>query len=654
MYKENYKKAIDQIHPSEKLKNETFEKIKQKENKQNTKRTFLPFRQLSTVCAVCMVIFFVVTFYLKDNTQNDILNNIEENKTVAEVQENDLPRFESIEQLKKVLKKNSQVTNKGEIFLEDAVGSIGSTNADSAVTENSSSKNEYSETNTQVQGVDEADTVKTDGDYIYYVADSKVYIINVKNLEVISKVEYDNDKERFYPREIYIKENRLIILGNSTEYKEQEDNNIELNKFYGRISTSRFAKAIVYDITNKENPIELRQVSLDGSYSNSRMIGDNLYFISTKYAYYYNDMKDDEILPVLKDTASVEKEKRIACTDIAYFPDTHNTSYMLVAGFNISNNEKVNIETFFGANDTVYCSENNLYIAQTMYKDGFFSSSIKSELYKFDLDNSSIKLQCKAEVKGDLNDQFSMDEFEGNLRIATTDNYGKYSTNQLYILDENLNQIGKVENLAKGEQIYSVRFVGKIGYVVTFKEIDPLFVIDLSDPTNPKVKGKLKIPGYSSYLHPYDETHIIGIGYNTKSNGFSGVTNSNMKMSMFDVSDLENPKELFHVDIGNDYAYSEITSNHKALFYHKDKNLIGFPVTSRNDKTSKYESGFVIFKIDLEKGFEKYGEIMKDTNYQTDVDRVIYIGDILYTLSETKIVSYDLINLKKLNEKDYE
>ena len=653
MNKEIYKKAIDQIHPSEKLKNETFEKIQQKENRQKPKRTFMPLRQLSTVCAVCMVMFFVVTFYLKDNTQNDILNIVEENKTVAEVEENDLPRFKNIEQLKKILKKNSEAVNKGGFLIEDALGSIGSTNADNAVTEDASSNKEYSETNTQVQGVDEADKVKTDGDYIYYVADSKVYIINAKDLKVISKVEYNNDKEKFYPREIYIKENRLIILGNSTEYKEQEDNNKELNKYYGRISTSHFAKAIVYDITNKENPTELRQVSLDGNYSNSRMIGDNLYFISTKYAYYYNGMKDDEILPLLKDTASVEQEKRIACTDIAYFEDTDNTSYMLIAGFNINNNGEVNIETFFGANDTVYCSEANLYIAQTVYKDGFFSSSCKSVLYKFNLDNSNIKLQCKAEVKGDLNDQFSMDEYEGNLRIATTDNYSKNSTNQLYILDENLNQIGKVENLAKGEKIYSVRFVGKIGYVVTFKEVDPLFVIDLSDPTNPTVKGKLKIPGYSSYLHPYDETHIIGIGYNTKSNGYGGITNSSMKMSMFDVSDLENPKELFHVDIGDDYTYSEITNNHKALFYHKDKNLIGFPVTYRQQNAFKDKNGFIIFKINLEKGFEKYGEIIQNIDYRTNVDRVIYIGDVLYTLSDTKIVSYDLINLKKLNEKDY-
>ncbi|MCX4275311.1 MAG: beta-propeller domain-containing protein, partial [Candidatus Gastranaerophilales bacterium] len=151
------------------------------------------------------------------------------------------------------------------------------------------------------------------------------------------------------------------------------------------------------------------------------------------------------------------------------------------------------------------------------------------------------------------------DEYDGNLRVATTNGYDEESENQLYILDENLKEIGKIENLAKGEKIYSVRFIGKIGYIVTFKQIDPLFVIDLSNPTAPVVKGELKIPGYSSYMHPYDETHIIGIGYNTKSNGYGGVTNANMKMSMFDVSDLENPKEMFNINIGEKYASSEIT-----------------------------------------------------------------------------------------------
>ena len=269
-----------------------------------------------------------------------------------------------------------------------------------------------------------------------------------------------------------------------------------------------------------------------------------------------------------------------------------------------------------------------------------------------------IKLQCKTEVKGDLNNQFSMDEYEGNLRVATTqneyDDFNDKTSNQLYIFDENLKQIGKIENIAKGEKIYSVRFIGKVGYVVTFKQIDPLFVIDLSNPTNPEIKGKLKIPGYSSYLHPYDETHIIGIGYNTKSNGYGGITNSNMKMSMFDVSDLKNPKEMFNIDIGDagkyDYTDSSITYNHKVLFYNKEKNLIGFPITYRHYRYSDDRNGFVIFKIDLEKGFEKYGEVLQEINYNYNVGRLIYIGDILYTLSEKNIITYNLNNMKKISE----
>lgn len=197
-----------------------------------------------------------------------------------------------------------------------------------------------------------------------------------------------------------------------------------------------------------------------------------------------------------------------------------------------------------------------------------------------------------------MNNQFSMDEYEGNLRVATTyvvetrteENYDEETgigsisyeeplySNRLYILDDNLKEIGKIDDLAKDEKIYSVRFMGKMGYIVTFEQVDPLFVIDLSDPTNPQIKGELKIPGYSSYLHPYDETHIIGIGYNTKSNGYGGITTDNMKMSMFDVSDVENPKEMFSIDIGKSYTSSELLYNHKVLFYKKSDNLIGFPV----------------------------------------------------------------------------
>ncbi len=255
-----------------------------------------------------------------------------------------------------------------------------------------------------------------------------------------------------------------------------------------------------------------------------------------------------------------------------------------------------------------------------------------------------------------------MDEYDGNLRLATTyttregkeevvEENGittttipetKYS-NRLYVLDENLKEIGRIDDLAKDEKIYSVRFIGKMGYIVTFEQVDPLFVIDLSDPRNPQIKGELKIPGYSSYLHPYDENHIIGIGYNTKANGYGGITNDNMKMSMFDVSDVENPKEMFSIDIGDSYAYSEIMYNHKALFYKKSENLIGFPI-SYNGKNR-----LEIFKIDLENGFEKYAEFIND-KYSSSIERAIYIEDTLYTLHYNKIISYNLNTFEKIKE----
>ena len=644
--KENYKKAMDQVHADENLKRKLWYKMKEKE----TKRESFSWRQLSTVCSICVVMLFVVAFYLKqDEIENIDKENTQPNTTaiVGQNQNSDLPKFESLEQLKKALKKGDS-TRKGFNGIDIAQSVTDTTAKEEKNSETTIS--DYSKTNTKVVGVDEADIVKTDGNYIYYISNNKIYIIEANSLKVASKIENEKDNEQFYPREVYINGNNLIALGNKWTYTKTEKNDTEKRRFYSGVNTKNMAKAIVYDISNKKEPKELRQVELDGDYSNSRMIGNNIYFISQKSVYYYDGLKDDDILPLYRDTAMAVEEKKIECTDIVYFRNTENSSYMLVAGFDITNNEAASVETFFGANDTIYANQNNLYIAQTVYENGYFSSKCSSTLYKFNLENSKVQLQCKGEVKGNLNDQFSMDEHDGNLRIATTSESKGKSTNQVYILDKDLKQIGKLENLAKGEKIYSVRFIGKIGYVVTFKEIDPLFVIDLSDPTNPTVKGKLKIPGYSSYLHPYDETHIIGIGYNTKSNGSGGVRNSSMKMSMFDVSDLENPKEMFSTSIGGDYTYSEITSNHKALFYNKDKNLIGFSYTYNENRGYKTKNGFVIYKIDLNKGFEKYGEIMKDNDYIESLKRIIYIDNTLYSLSNSKVISYNLKDLKKIDE----
>lgn len=680
MNKDNYKNAINQIHASNELKEKTIIKMKQ-----NKSRKISYIKYLSAVAVACLV--FSVGFFELNKNENIFQGNspeITKPKSIAKMKD-DLPRFKSINELEDVLQEGSIYNSRRETVKSDLAFNDEIFQTEAALEENSVEDKEaslenvdYSTTNNQVANVDEADIVKTDGEYIYYVARGKVFIVEANELKIVSTIEIKEDKKNFNPCEIFINNDKLIVLGNLYEYEEGilEDeplatierdyqdialeNPVDYSSKRAIIANFNTTKAIVYDISDKENLKVIKEFGLDGNYINSRMIGDNIYFLSRKYAYYYDGIKENELLPRV---VNGQETKLVECTDIAYFKDSNNYSYMLVGGFNINDNEEMSVETFFGASETMYASEKNLYLAQTEYDGNYYES--KTTIYKFALDNSQIILTAKGEVDGYLNNQFSMDEYDGNLRLATTYVISQNTPeqeetteegiatvtlstdivygNRLYVLDGDLKEIGRIDNLAEDEKIYSVRFIGKMGYIVTFKQVDPLFVIDLSDPTNPEVKGELKIPGYSSYLHPYDETHIIGIGYNTKDNGHGGITTDNMKMSMFDVSDVENPTEIFSIDIGKSYTYSEILYNHKVLFYKKSENLIGFPV-NYNGK-SKVE----LFKIDLENGFEKYAEIAGEKDYY-NIERVQFIKDTIYTLHYNRIVAYNLKTLEKINE----
>ena len=223
--------------------------------------------------------------------------------------------------------------------------------------------------------------------------------------------------------------------------------------------------------------------------------------------------------------------------------------------------------------------------------------------------------------------------------------------------------IGKLENLAKGENIYSVRFMGNRAYMVTFVQTDPLFVIDLEDPTNPYVLGELKIPGFSNYLHPYDETHIIGFGQDTEENEFGGVITTGMKMALFDVSNPNNPIEMFSEKIGESGTYSELLNNHKALLFSKEKNLIAFPIyitEETEDYISKLKfQGAIVYNFDLENGFVKKGEIAHqkinedvedgyyDYDYKKLVKRILYIGNSLFTMSNDLIKSTNIETMEE-------
>jgi uncharacterized secreted protein with C-terminal beta-propeller domain len=292
-------------------------------------------------------------------------------------------------------------------------------------------------------------------------------------------------------------------------------------------------------------------------------------------------------------------------------------------------------------------------------------------IHKIAISNGNIAYVANGEVSGYVKNQFAMDEYNGNLRVATTSdvwtNRGQYEYNNVFVLDGSMKTVGSLTRIAEQEKIYSTRFIGDRLYMVTFKRIDPFFVIDLSTPENPKILGKLKIPGYSDYLHPYDSTHIIGVGKETSTNDWGGVSTRGVKLALFDVSDVEHPKQIDKVEIGESGTDSAALSDHKAFLFDVGKNLLVIPVRQVTNvpvmpKTGSYDKaplvwyGAYVFGVTPETGFSLKGTVQHGTGTSgyywygssaNEVKRSLYIGNDLYTISSNKIVATSLENINK-------
>ncbi len=297
------------------------------------------------------------------------------------------------------------------------------------------------------------------------------------------------------------------------------------------------------------------------------------------------------------------------------------------------------------------------------YDSRIQQQTLRTIVHKIGIDDLTLKYAAKADVPGRLLNQFSMDESGNRFRIATTsESYGQrfVQSNNVYVLDENLNTVGKLERIAEGESIYSTRFMSDRLYMVTFKQIDPFFVIDLSADT-PKVLGELKIPGYSSYLHPYDQNHVIGIGKETKDNQWGGTQVEGVKVALFDVTNVANPVVIDVKTIGKQGTESEVLSDHKALLFDKEKNILSIPIWTQGEQVYvsdkqyydyKFWRGFYVFGVD-KTGFTLKGAIQhsNSTGYDyAQASRSFYIGDVLYTVSPNLIKMNDLDDLEEINQ----
>ena len=565
------------------------------------------------------------------------------------------------------------------------------TTAGSAGESTKVSTKDYSTTNIQVENVDEADITKTDGDYIYSISENKVIITDVKdptNVKIAAQIEANDNNA---PDDLMLYNDKLVVISakmtSSSSYRGNNNTLVE-----------------IYDITDRTSPRLLKDYELKEPYYTSRCIDGQLFVISTG-----NMRKENGKI----DRTYVENSatKEIKLDEIKYLKDVNTSKQTIIATLNLNDvKQDVDVSSILVDISNAYVSENSIYLLNKKYKYesyvppvssifgpagifgafetdfNYYSSGYKTDIYKFDiLKNGDLLYKAKTTTEGETINQYSLDEKNGHLRVALHDNDGS----RIVIFDENMKEIGRTDNLAKGEKMYSSRFMGDRAYLVTYKTVDPLFVIDLSNESNPKVLGKLKIPGYSTYLHPYDENHLIGIGMETvetvnrDSTGKVRSTTARitgMKMALFDVTNVESPKEISKVVIGDSRTTSAILTNPKALLFSKEKELIAIPVNNYKEdfeidaNSDDYEStvkaytsygkeyvaeGYFVYNINLEEGIKLKGVInhekVKKNGYysyynNTKLLRGLYIDENLYTVSESAIKVNRLDTLEQINE----
>lgn len=616
------------------------------------------------VCALVLFCLLGCTQSSPETNQNNSLTTHPESYDAI---------YDAIEEIR-ARNESSGVVQNGEILLEDAATGTESISALSTDLSASASRaDSFSQTNVQVEGIDEGDSVKNDGEFIYLISNSDVVIARADggNTAEVSRIPMNTktvdksaeSENKLYPSEIYIHDNTLLVVYSySPEYFEEleSDDSSYAGSFPSLYKT--ISEVACFDVSDRDNPRYLASFGQDGSLSSSRLQDGVLYLVTNHYISFSNEIARDKPETYIPLSYTADQTEVLPAPNIYLLPQGDTITYTVLSSIDVSELNRVDTASVLGANDTVYMSEQSLYLAgQTYeevelnsYKDGSFTvteyeNKHSTNLVKFSLDKGTLSFVADTRVDGSLLNQFSLDEYKDHLRLVVTADGYQYRTlddgtstvydyqtsepgstsNALYILDSALNQTGSIEGLGEDERIYSARFMGEIGYFVTFRNVDPLFAVDLSDSSNPSIKSALKIPGFSNYLHPYSENRLLGLGMAADSSGLT----SGLKLSMFDTS---NPydvteKHLTHLDD----AYSEAQYNHKAALVDEAKNLICFPGSSN----------YHVYGYSDDEGFYLRKDLVQTSDSYYSSQRALYIDDYLYIVYAHGIDVYTLDSL---------
>lgn len=549
---------------------------------------------------------------------------------------------------------------------------------------------DFSGTNVQVLGVDEPDIVKTDGKRIIALAEGVLVVIDVTGSE--PKVESRLHIGNLAVQSLFLSGDTVLMFGSAWGHQIPVPL-IESDIQSPPIFQTPTMQVIEVDISDEAKIV--RTLTVDGQFVSGRMVGDSVRLVlsSGPVGFQWSFPEGSGLRAERKaieenreiirnstpenwipyylvtdgDGEVIDEDVLFDCDRAAHPEDFSGLNMLSVVTIDIGDGLDVTDSTGVLANgDTVYASAENLYVATQNWAswqwargqtdDADEPNLVTTDIHKFDIsDPETTEYLATGRVEGFLLNQFAMDEHEGMLRVASTTQPawwgggGFESQSMITVLEQDggeLTEVGFVDGLGKTEQIYSVRFLGDVAYVVTFRQTDPLYTIDLSDPTSPEVVGELKILGYSAYLHPLGDGLLLGVGQDATESGRTRGT----QISVFDVSDPAHPKLVDKLTLSKG-SNSEVEYDHHAFLYWEPTGLVMIPVQQYwwdSEKESAF-IGAIGLEVDSDGNLHEIRRVAhpgnEDWDWRARIHRSIVIGDSVYTISSKGIMKSDLADL---------
>lgn len=537
--------------------------------------------------------------------------------------EGDLPAFESEAQLRMFL---ADHRSKGwnAIGMGDAEGS------DDA---------QHSGTNVQVAGVDEIDMVKNDGERLFVANGDRVTVVAASpngDMQVVSTIGAteltDGDGGQTAVVGLFLQEDILAVIISESQWSAGPIIGVRSGFEDDRSMTA----CILLDVSNASDPQVLYRCSMSGWFTAGRSMDGHIYLLSQESIW----SADGIMLPV---TGSEGGTDEVEATDIRFDPQaSEQGAFLNIMALNMAD-RMVNFTTLvMGYSSVLYASMQNMYLTTEVYPSYDDGATDRNEpstnIFRLRLNGTSVVPEAKGQVPGLLHNQFSMDEHEGLMRVATCTGWND-GENRVYVLDGELNIIGKLEGIAPGETIQSARFMGDTLYLVTFLNTDPLFVIDLTEPTSPMLLGELIVPGFSSYLHPIGDGLLAGVG----------LDNWTFKISLYDVSDPDSPREIGTL-MAPSYSWSEATWDHKAVQFDSRRTWMFVPYSTYDQGTG--ESGQIVWAVSMdEDGLSTLAEL--DIGNWSAYVRCVLIEDALIVVTDSQATSFDLDGFTEVGKVDF-